>query len=138
MRAGLASVLALALGGALLTAQAPDPDPFPKTIEEFRNAVQNVLSDTGVPGAGLALVRMGGVEWAGGVGLADRDQKTPVTADTHFRAGSISKSFIASAIVQMYLDDEIELDAPVAELASEIRIDNAWEPSYPVRDRKST
>ena len=95
--------------------------------------MQTVLSDTGVPGAGLALVRMSGVEWAGGVGLADRDRKTPVTADTHFRAGSISKSFIASAIVQMYLDDEIDLDTPVSEIASEIRIDNAWEPAHPVR-----
>ena len=84
-----------------ISAQAPDPDPWPKSVEEFRTAVQSVLSDTGVPGAGLALVRMGGVEWAGGVGLADRDRKTPVTADTHFRAGSISKSFIASALVQM-------------------------------------
>ncbi|MBY0497156.1 MAG: beta-lactamase family protein [Cyanobacteria bacterium] len=116
-----------------ISAQAPDPDPWPKTVEEFRTAVQAVLSDTGVPGAGLALVRMSGVEWAGGVGLADRDRNTPVTADTHFRAGSISKSFIASAIVQMYLDDEIDLDAPVSELASELRIDNAWEPAHPVR-----
>ena len=116
-----------------ITAQAPDPDPWPKTIEDFRTAVQNVLSDTGVPGAGLALVRMSGVEWAGGVGFADRDRRTPVTADTHFRAGSISKSFIASAIVQMYLDDEIDIDAPVSELASEIRIDNAWDPAHPVR-----
>jgi CubicO group peptidase (beta-lactamase class C family) len=40
-----------------------------------------------------------------------------VTADTHFRAGSISKSFIASAIVQLYLDDEIDLDTPVSEIA---------------------
>ena len=76
---------------------------------------------------------MSGVEWAGGVGLADRENNTPVTADTHFRAGSISKSFIASAIVQMYLDDEIDLDTPVSEIASEIRIDNAWEPAHPVR-----
>ena len=95
--------------------------------------MQTVLSDTGVPGAGLALVRMSGVEWAGGVGLADRDRKTPVTADTHFRAGSISKSFIASAIVQLYLDDEIDLDTPVSEIAPEIHIDNAWEPAHPVR-----
>ena len=95
--------------------------------------MQEVLSDTGVPGAGLALVRMSGVEWAGGVGLADRDDNTPVTADTHFRAGSISKTFIASALVQLYLDDEIDLDTPVAEIAPEIRIDNAWEPADPVR-----
>jgi hypothetical protein len=65
-----------------LSAQEPDRDPWPKTVEDFRTAVQTVLSDTGVPGAGLALVRMSGVEWAGGVGLADRDRKTPVTADT--------------------------------------------------------
>jgi CubicO group peptidase (beta-lactamase class C family) len=116
-----------------LSAQRPDKDPWPKTVEDFRTAVQTVLSDTGVPGAGLALVRMSGVEWAGGVGLADRDRKTPVTADTHFRAGSISKSFIASAIVQMYLDDEIDLDTPISEIAPEIRIDNAWEPAHPVR-----
>ena len=118
---------------ATAVAQEPDKDPWPKTVEDFRTAVQNVLSETGVPGAGLALVRMSGVEWAGGVGLADRENNTPVTADTHFRAGSISKSFIASAIVQMYLDDEIDLDTPVSEIASEIRIDNAWEPAHPVR-----
>ena len=56
-----------------------------------------------------------------------------MTADTHFRAGSISKTFIASAIVQLYLDDEIDLDTPVAEIAPEIQIDNAWEPADPVR-----
>jgi len=128
-------VLAALLAVVCVTggAQQPDQDPFPKTVEDFRTAVQKVLSDTGVPGAGLALVRMSGVEWAGGVGLADREKHLPVTADTHFRAGSISKSFIASAIVQMYLDDEIDLDTPISEIASEIRIDNAWEPAHPVR-----
>jgi CubicO group peptidase (beta-lactamase class C family) len=76
---------------------------------------------------------MSGVEWAGGVGLADRENNTPVTADTHFRVGSISKSFIASALVQLYLDDAIDLDAPVSTIAPEIRIDNAWDPAHPVR-----
>jgi CubicO group peptidase (beta-lactamase class C family) len=117
----------------VLWAQAPDPDPWPKTVEEFRSAAQTVLSDTGVPGAGLALVRMSGVEWAGGVGFADRENHTPVTGDTHFRVGSISKSFIASALVQLYLDDAIDLDTPVSQIAPEIRIDNAWDPAHPVR-----
>lgn len=128
----LIGVVFLCSAGVLL-AQAPDKDPFPKTVEEFRSAVQTVLSDTGVPGAGLALVRMSGVEWAGGVGLADRENNTPVTGDTHFRVGSISKSFVASAIVQLYLDDVIDLDTPVSEIAPDIRIDNAWDPAHPVR-----
>ena len=125
------TVACLTLHGSLLA--QTDTDPWPKTVEEFRLAVRKVLSDTGVPGAGLALVRTSGVEWAGGVGLADRENNTQVTADTHFRAGSISKTFIASALVQMYLDGDIELDAPVAELASEVAIDNAWEITDPVR-----
>lgn len=125
-------LIATLLASAVIAAQ-PANDPHPSTIEEFRLAVQSVLSETGVPGAGIALVRTSGVEWAGGVGVADRDTNAPVTADTHFRAGSISKTFIASALVQMYLDGDIDLDTPVAELASEIEIDNAWEITDPVR-----
>ena len=115
------------------SAQEPADDPHPRTIDEFKTAVQKVLDDTGVPGAGIALVRLRGVEWAGGVGVADRDAKTPVTADTHFRAGSISKTFIAGALVQLYEDGEIDLNAPVVELASDIQIDNAWMVDDPVR-----
>lgn len=132
MRTILCGVMAAFACAAVLHAQE-NGDPHPNTVEEFRLAVQKVLSDTGVPGAGIALVRAGGIEWAGGVGVADRDSKTPVTADTHFRAGSISKTFIAIALVQMYLDGDIDLDTPVAEIASEIAIDNAWEHTDPVR-----
>ena len=127
------SFIAAAILAASSMLFAQGPDPWPKSVDEFRIAVQQVLDDTGVPGAGVALVRSGGVEWAGGVGLADRDQRTPVTAETHFRAGSISKTFIAASLVQAYLDDQIDLDAPLAEVAPEIEIDNAWDPGDPVR-----
>lgn len=134
MRTILAALLAVLAGVAAVYAQAQNPaDPYPKSVEEFRTAVQKVLTDTGVPGAGIALVRAGGIEWAGGVGDADRDTKTPVTATTHFRAGSISKTFIASALVQAYLDDIIDLDAPVSQYLSEVEIDNAWDATDPVR-----
>ena len=127
-------ITALAFVACGCAAVAPSPaDPHPKTIDEFTAAVQKVLDDTRVPGAGLALVRLDGVEWAGGVGYADRDAKTPVTADTHFRAGSISKTFVAGALVQLYEDGELDIDAPIVELASDLDIDNAWMISDPVR-----
>jgi len=129
-------IVALALCASACSAaqsQQPGTDPHPGTREEFTAAVQKVLDDTGIPGAGIALVRLNGVEWAGGVGFADRDARTPVTADTHFRAGSISKTFIAGALVQMYEDGEIDLNAPVIELAPDVRIDNAWMIDEPVR-----
>lgn len=124
-------VVALVAGSGL-GAQSAD-DPWPKTVVEFRAAVQEVLDDTGVPGAGIALVRQAGVEWAGGVGLADRDRRTLVTADTHFRAGSISKTFIAMALVQLSEDGDVDLDTPIAEIASEVPFDNPWENGSPVR-----
>lgn len=127
---------------AVVTASACAPGPdvpapvaltAPTTIEEFKAAVQTVLGETGVPGAGIALVRQSGVEWAGGVGLADRDLGVPVTADTHFRAGSISKTFVAMALVQLSEDDALDLDAPVAEVAPGVQIDNPWDAGDPVR-----
>ena len=130
------TVLAILLACACpltTSAQTPADDPHPRSVDEFKAAVQKVLDDTGVPGAGLALVRAGGVEWAGGVGVADRDARTPVTADTHFRAGSISKTFIAGALVQLYEDAEIDLNSTLAELAPEVDIDNAWTLEEPVR-----
>ena len=86
-----------------------------------------------MPGAGVALVGTSGVEWAGGIGLADCDSGAPVTADTRFRAGSMSKTFIAMTLAQMDEDGEIDLNATVAELAPEVPIDNAWEATDPVR-----
>ena len=68
------------VASTVLRSQATPVDPHPKTVEEFKAAVQKVLDDTRVPGAGIALVRLNGVEWAGGIGYADRDARTPVTA----------------------------------------------------------
>jgi CubicO group peptidase (beta-lactamase class C family) len=127
------SVLALvALCCATAYAQGP-ADPAPHTVEAFREAAARVLAETGVPGAGLALVRHDGVEWAGGVGYADRDLQTPVTADTGFRVGSISKTFVAMALVQLAEDGFLDLEALVGEVVPEVAIVNPWHDTHPVR-----
>ncbi len=118
-------VLLVATGCAQPPAPMSPPAP-PESLEAFRSAAARILQETGVPGAGIALVRAGGVEWAGGIGLADRDQRTPVTADTHFRAGSISKTFVAMALVQQYEDGEMDIEAPVSEFAPGVAVDNRF------------
>jgi CubicO group peptidase (beta-lactamase class C family)/type IV secretory pathway VirB2 component (pilin) len=135
------AVTALAATALDLGARQPPPvpeasSPPPATVDEFRAQAAKILEETRVPGAGIALVRSNGVEWAGGVGFADRDQRVPVTADTHFRAGSISKTFVAMALVQLYEDDKLEIDRPVKELAPLLQIDNPWEASDPVTVRQ--
>ena len=124
-RVAFVFILLAATGCGQSSAPIP-PLPAPESLEAFTAAAARILEETGVPGAGIALVRAGGVEWAGGVGLADRDQRTPVTADTHFRAGSISKTFVAMALVQQYEDGEMDIEAPVSELAPSVAIDNRF------------
>ena len=132
--------LAVAIFSVALAAVQPASNPqitqieqTPQKLAEFQEAVARVLQETGVPGAGLALVRQAGIEWEGGVGYADRDRRIPVTADTGFRVGSISKTFVAMGLVQLAEDGLVDLDAPVAELAPEVDIENPWEAEHPVR-----
>jgi CubicO group peptidase (beta-lactamase class C family) len=132
--APVAAIIVLSPYAAAQTTPPPAPgEPTPKTVEEFQAAAARVLQGTGVPGAGIALVRLDGVEWEGGIGYADRERQTPVTTDTHFRVGSISKTFVAMALVQLAEDGVVDLEGTVDEIAPEIAIDNPWHHTDPVR-----
>src|SRR5688500_19645919 len=106
------AIAVFATASLLAQSSAPAADPTPQSLQEFQAAATRVLEDAGVPGAGIALVRRDAVEWAGGLGYADRDAMTPVTADAHFRVGSISIEFVALALVQLWYDGGVERDAP--------------------------
>jgi CubicO group peptidase (beta-lactamase class C family) len=66
------------------------------------------------PCAGLAVgvVTDGNLTWFHGHGLADVAAKTPITEDTVFRIGSITKTFTAVAVMQLWEKGLIDLDAP--------------------------
>lgn len=125
-------LLASAAACATPAPPAPADDPAPATLDAFKAAAARVLEETRVPGAGIALVSTRGVEWAGGLGWADREARRPVDAETLFRVGSISKSFVALALVQLYEDGLLDLDAPVADLLPGLRMENPWQATHPV------
>ncbi len=66
------------------------------------------------PAVGLAVgaVRDGALEFFSGHGVANIEAATPVTEDTVFRIGSITKTFTAVAVMQLEERGLIELDAP--------------------------
>ncbi|HEX2729418.1 MAG TPA: serine hydrolase domain-containing protein [Rubrobacteraceae bacterium] len=66
------------------------------------------------PAVGLAVgvVRDGSLESFYGHGVADIASGTPVTEDTVFRIGSITKTFTAIAVMQLCERGLVELDAP--------------------------
>jgi CubicO group peptidase (beta-lactamase class C family) len=66
------------------------------------------------PSAGLAagVVRGGTLEWFLGHGVANIDSKEPITQETVFRIGSITKTFTAIAVIRLWEQGLVDLDAP--------------------------
>lgn len=65
-------------------------------------------------GLSLALVRNGQVELAKGYGKTALDKGVPVTADTPFAIGSVSKQFTCAAILILASEGKLSLDDPVS------------------------
>ncbi len=134
----VAALLLIAAGvpGPLLTQAKKSetaPLPIPRSVDELRAEIQKVVDSTKVPGVGFAVFTKDSLLYAGGVGFADVVAKRLIDADTHFRTGSISKSFVATALLMLQRAGRIDVNAPLQQLAPEIAIENRWEKSDPVR-----
>lgn len=128
----LAAVLCL-LSGRCAAQEKKDELPHPKTLEELQKAMRDVAGKHQVTGAGVALVSNGEVLWCGGIGKADVAENRDADCDTEFRVGSISKSFVALALLRLQEEGKINLYARLQDVAPEIPMKNLWESSSPVR-----
>jgi CubicO group peptidase (beta-lactamase class C family) len=63
-----------------------------------------------LPSVAAAVVNKGEIAWANAVGSADYDGETEATPDTQYRIGSITKTFTATAIMQLRAAGELDLD----------------------------
>ena len=68
----------------------------------------------GTPGVAVLIARDGKVVFQGGFGLADLEKKTPVTIETKFRIGSITKQFTAAAILKLAEQGKLAVTDPLA------------------------
>ncbi len=110
-----------------------DDEAIPKTIDELKTAIDSLLVLHRIPGAGIAIVSKDSIIFLGGLGYANMESKIPVTEDTYFRMGSITKSFIALGFLKLVEEGRIDLNTPLREIVPEINIKNPWEETDPVR-----
>jgi CubicO group peptidase (beta-lactamase class C family) len=64
--------------------------------------ILRLMSMDNVPGAALALIKDGNIVLEKGYGFRDLETHDPVTTTTLFNIGSISKSFTALGIAQLF------------------------------------
>jgi CubicO group peptidase (beta-lactamase class C family) len=102
----------------------------PHTIPELRRRIADVLAREHVPGIAIALVDRDGPIWIGGVGIANEATRAPVTADTVFRAASITKMIVGLGVMHLAEQGRLALDAPLR--LPGVTIDNPWRDVAPV------
>ncbi|MEL6307469.1 MAG: serine hydrolase [Chloroflexota bacterium] len=73
------------------------------------------VHDTHLPGLAIGIVHNGELLWGKGYGYADIASETPITLDTRFRIASITKTFTAVAILQLYDAGKLRLDDPISD-----------------------
>ncbi|ABP54496.1 Serine-type D-Ala-D-Ala carboxypeptidase [Salinispora tropica CNB-440] len=87
-----------------------------------RGALRTALAavpEAGVPGA-LAAVRDGRHDWRGSAGQAHLTSPRPMQPQLRHRIGSITKTFVATTVLQLVDEGRLGLDDPIGELLPEI------------------
>lgn len=81
----------------------------------MRARVEEILSRHPAVGLAVGVIREGYPAFFYGHGVADIALGTPVTEDTVFRIGSVTKTFTAIAVLQLWEQGLLDLDAPASD-----------------------
>jgi CubicO group peptidase (beta-lactamase class C family) len=110
-RIGITTVLLLTLvQHRIVTGQPGASEQF--DVASFDATVSKMREDAGSPGMAVAVLRNGQILHAKGYGIAGPNGQ-PVTTQTAFQIGSITKSFVALVILQLASEGKLGLDDPV-------------------------
>lgn len=89
---------------------------FPTAVraDETDDFVRRTLAERHIPGAQIAVIKNGKIVKTAGYGLASVEFNVPVTTETVFEIGSVSKQLTAAAIMLLVEDGKITLDQKIS------------------------
>ena len=79
----------------------------------FERSFATRIAGSQTPGAAV-LVSIGDDVWSSQLGVADLATNEPIRPDSRFRVASVTKSFVATAILELADDGRLSLDDPLA------------------------
>ena len=92
--------------------------------------IVETMAEYHIPGLSACIVKDDEIMWTGSYGYADIEQNKEVTDSTIFLLASISKTFTATALMQLWEDGLFELDDDINDyLPSELLIHNPYYPN---------
>ncbi|MFM9948050.1 MAG: serine hydrolase domain-containing protein [Saprospiraceae bacterium] len=105
----------------------PKPDPaegisyedHPRHAE-YQAALDDFRTRHHAPGAVLLLQREGEPLWVGASGSSNVEHQTPMRTNTLIRTGSITKTFVAAAVLRLVEQGNLELEAKLSDLLPKV------------------
>ncbi|MEZ0093023.1 serine hydrolase domain-containing protein [Streptacidiphilus sp. EB129] len=97
--------------------QADDCPPHgldPALVAGLDKAIEDVRQQTGVPGVTVGLWIPGRGSYVRSFGVADKVTGAPMTPDLNMRIGSETKTFTATAVLELVDDGLVRLDDPIS------------------------
>ncbi len=113
--------VAAALGETAAPIAAPARGELPPELAgEIDAAAAEVLEETRVPSASIAVLRDGAIVLNKAYGRSRIDPDTAATPQMRYPIGSISKQFTATAVVMLAEEGKLDLDEPIARFFPEV------------------
>ena len=106
-------------------AQSGAVQPVFARLDEF---IARHMRETGAPGLTLALANRNGLIRASTYGYADTKAGLRVVPETMFEIGSISKSFVSLALLQLRDEGKLDLNKPIIEYLPWLKINSKFAP----------
>lgn len=95
--------------------------PLPEDLEgRVEGLVSRAIEEGPTAGIAVGISREGRVVFERGFGLAELEHRVPVTEETVFRVGSLSKQFAAAAVLRLAGQGALALDEPVSTYLPEL------------------
>ncbi|MEM7114820.1 MAG: serine hydrolase domain-containing protein [Chloroflexota bacterium] len=89
--------------------------------QELNEKVVSLMEETAVPGVVVGILNQGQTHIAS-FGVTNIDHPLPVTADTLFQIGSITKTFTATLMMRLVEQGLLDLDAPLTTYLPDFRV----------------
>ncbi|HEU0294967.1 MAG TPA: serine hydrolase domain-containing protein [Anaerolineales bacterium] len=86
--------------------------PSNANFKTISTRIQKEMKRLKVPGVAIGIYHQG-KEWTGGFGITSVEHPLPVTPDTLFQVGSISKTFTGTLLMMLAEQGKVYLDTPV-------------------------
>ena len=113
------------------------PREYAAAVEMLEKFIEHEMADKDLPALSIALVDDQQIVWARGFGFARPQTKVPATAETVYRAGSVSKLFSDVAIMQLVEQGKLDLDVPVTRYLPDFHPRNPFDKPVTLRQLMS-